>query len=135
MKSSTLIALSVSIAIIFIGSALLLGGRATSNSTNNADAESATTIVTGTTQTAQINVRGGYSPREIVAKADTPLTLTMHTQNTFDCSASVSIPAISYRANLPNTGDTPIQIPAQKAGTTIRGTCGMGMYNFSVRFE
>lgn len=86
-------------------------------------------------QVIEINVKGGYSPRVSIAKADVPTILKMKTNGTFDCSSSVVIPSIGYRNNLPSSGETEIEVPAQSAGTTLQGMCEMGMYNFQVKFN
>ncbi|MEI7750125.1 MAG: cupredoxin domain-containing protein [Candidatus Moraniibacteriota bacterium] len=86
-------------------------------------------------QIIEIAVKGGYSPKSITAKAGVPTVLRFVTDNTFDCSSSLSIPAINYRNNLPRTGTTDVDVPAQTAGTTLRGACSMGMYSFTVDFE
>ncbi|MCX6733311.1 MAG: cupredoxin domain-containing protein [Candidatus Peregrinibacteria bacterium] len=86
-------------------------------------------------QVISITARGGYSPKISVAKADIPTTIRMKTQGAFDCSSSVVIPSIGYQGYLPPTGETNIEVPAQKAGTTLQGMCGMGMYRFQIQFS
>ncbi len=92
------------------------------------------TIVDGT-QIIEITAKGGYFPRSTVAKADMPTILRVKTEGTFDCSSSISIPDLNYRANLEPSGVTKIEIPPQKSGTSFDGFCAMGMYNFEVDFE
>jgi hypothetical protein len=36
---------------------------------------------------------------------------------------------------LPATGVTDFEIPAQTSGSTIHGTCGMGMYRLQINFQ
>ena len=86
-------------------------------------------------QTIEISAKGGFSPRATTAKADTPTTLKIKTSGTFDCSSSVSIPKLGYQTNLPPTGETVIDVPPQKAGSTLTGLCSMGMYSFTIRFQ
>lgn len=86
-------------------------------------------------QIIEINAKGGYSPRATVAKAGQPTILRIKTNATFDCSSSLRIPAIGYSKNLPATGTTDIELPAQNAGTTLKALCSMGMYNFSINFQ
>lgn len=93
------------------------------------------TSVTDGKQLIEINVKGGYSPRETVAKAGVPTTLRFVTKGSFDCSTAVTIPAIGYEGNLPMTGNTDVEIPAQDANTTLEGYCAMGMYFFDIRFQ
>ena len=86
-------------------------------------------------QIIEINAKGGYLPRNTIAKANTPTAIKIITQGTFDCSSAVVIPSLGYRKNLPPSGETFIQIPPQKEGSTLQGLCAMGMYNFSVKFN
>lgn len=86
-------------------------------------------------QEIDITARGGYSPKNIQAKANMPLTIHMKTKGTFDCSSSVLIPALNYSGYLPATGTVDIPVPPQTAGTTMRGMCSMGMYHFSITFS
>jgi plastocyanin domain-containing protein len=64
-----------------------------------------------------------------------PTILKMDTQGTFDCSSSLTIPALGIMKALPPSGETEIEIPPQNAGTTMHGLCAMGMYNFAVNFN
>ena len=86
-------------------------------------------------QVITVNVRGGYSPQISNAKAGVPTTLRLVTNGTFDCSAAISIPALGYRANLPQSGTTEVNIPSQATGSSVAGTCAMGMYNFKLNFN
>ena len=61
------------------------------------------TIVEGK-QIIEIKANSGYSPRLISAKAGIQTTIKMETLNTFDCSASLVIPEISYQKFLKPTG-------------------------------
>jgi hypothetical protein len=86
-------------------------------------------------QIIDITARVGYSPRVVVAKAGVPTILRMTTDNTYDCSASLAIPKISYREFLPSSGVVEIPISAEQAQGTLDGLCAMGMYNFQIRFK
>lgn len=86
-------------------------------------------------QIIALEAKGGFSPTVSIAKAGIPSVLQISTNGTYDCSSAVSIPSLGYRENLPATGVANVEIPAQKAGTTINGTCSMGMYSFSISFE
>ena len=92
------------------------------------------TIVDGK-QFVDITAKGGYSPRVIVAKAGVPTTLRVTTNGTFDCSASVVIPKLSYQKFLQPSGTENIDIPAEQATGTLQGLCAMGMYNFQIKFQ
>ncbi len=102
--------------------------EASGGSANNVTMEDGKQIVA-------ITAKGGYSPKVSSAKADIPTIIRMKTRGAFDCSSSVVIPSIGYQGYLPPTGETNINIPAQKAGTTLQGMCGMGMYRFQIQFS
>jgi len=128
-------AISVVIAGMLIGVAILYsapgagsGGKASAPSVDNVS-------VAGGVQIVEIGVKGGYSPRATVAQAGIPTVLRMKTNNTYDCSSALSIPSIGYRAYLPASGETNIDVPAQKSGAVLEGICAMGMYHFSVAFD
>lgn len=86
-------------------------------------------------QIIALEAKGGFSPTTSIAKAGIPSVLQISTNGTYDCSSAISIPSLGYRENLPATGVANVEIPAQEAGTTINGTCSMGMYSFSISFE
>jgi len=86
-------------------------------------------------QVIEINAKGGYSPRITTAKAGIPTVIKMKTNGSFDCSSALVIPSLDYRNNLPLSGETLIDVPAQKAGTKLQGLCAMGMYNFLIEFN
>jgi len=92
------------------------------------------TIVNGI-QIVDITAKGGYSPRVVVAKAGIPTVVRIATRDTFDCSASVVIPKLSYQKFLRSSGTEEIQITAKQATGTLQGLCSMGMYNFKIKFE
>ncbi len=99
-----------------------------------ASGQSNVSIVDGK-QVIQIDAKGGYAPRNTVAKANMPTTLNVQTSGTFDCSSALVIPSMKYRTNLPPSGTTAIDLPPQSAGTTLQGVCAMGMYGFAIAFE
>ena len=131
MKQSTIIALIIGGAFV-IGAFFLSQGKTTTSAAvapvNNVTIENGKQIVT-------ISAKGGYSPRISKAKADMPTTLRISTNGTFDCSSSLNLPSMNYQKNLPATGVTDVELPAQKAGSTFEGLCGMGMYRFQITFE
>lgn len=87
------------------------------------------------TQIIRILARGGYSPRQISAKAGMPVRIEMETKGTYDCSSVFVIPSLKYQKRLPPTGVTVIDVPAQKSGSSLTGLCGMGMYSFEIEFN
>ncbi len=124
---------SILVAGVLIGGSILLTTKQSSGDSASASVDNVS-VVDGT-QIIALTAKGGYSPRITKAKADMPTVLKVNTKGTFDCSSSIAIPSLGYRGNLPLSGATDIPIPPQKSGTTIRGLCGMGMYDFSINFE
>ena len=86
-------------------------------------------------QIIAITARGGYAPKVTEAKAGIPTIIKVDTKGTFDCSSALTIPDLDYRKNLPPSGETLIDVPPQKPGSVIWGTCSMGMYSFSINFN
>lgn len=95
---------------------------------------STVSIVDGT-QIIDISAKGGYSPRKVAAKANMPTILRVSTRGTFDCSASLVIPKLSYQKLLQSSGTEDIAISAEQAQGTLQGLCAMGMYNFQITFQ
>ena len=85
-------------------------------------------------QIIEIRAKGGYQPRQSLAKAGLPTILRFDTNGTFDCSSSVRIPSLNISQILPQSGSTDIDIGNPKTAT-LYGTCGMGMYPFEVDFQ
>lgn len=86
-------------------------------------------------QYVTINARGGYSPRITYAQAGMPTRLIVKTNDTYDCSVALVIGSIGYQKILPQTGEEIIDVGTNQVGSSLRGTCGMGMYNFAVDFN
>lgn len=131
MNVSMLIAVIIS--VILIGWAISYTGA--KQGSGIASAGAATSTIIDGKQFIDITAKGGYSPRVVVAKAGMPTTIRMTTNGTYDCSATVVIPKLSYRQFLQPSGTATIDIPADQATGTLQGLCGMGMYNFQIRFQ
>ncbi len=127
-------ALSILIAGVLIGGAIILTGGNKNKTARIEQATNNVTVIDGR-QIITINAKGGYSPRITTAKAGMPTLIKVATNGTFDCSSALTIPSIGYRANLSPSGVTDVEVPPQKAGTRLQGLCAMGMYNFSVNFN
>jgi plastocyanin domain-containing protein len=126
--TSTIIAIAFVAGAIFLVNAGLAQNIGQNTSVNNVS------IVEGK-QIIEINAKGGYFPHVSSAKADLTTIIRMKTSNTFDCSSYLVIPSVGFRGSLPQTGAIDIPIPPQKSGSVIQGLCGMGMYNFQIKFE
>jgi plastocyanin domain-containing protein len=85
-------------------------------------------------QTIEITAKGGFEPATSIAKAGYPTTLKITTNGTYDCSSIVSIPELNIRQNLPANGITNIDLGTRGVGV-LNGTCGMGMYPFTIDFR
>lgn len=125
-----------SIIISLVMSVLLIGGAfwlTTRSLAGGAEGTSAASVVDGT-QYIDISAKGGYSPRIVTAKAGMPTVLRVKTSGTFDCSASLVIPKLSYQKFLQPSGTEEIAISPEQAQGTMQGLCAMGMYNFQIQF-
>lgn len=131
MSAKTTAIVIIAIGLLVAAFILLLGPINTSESKGTVDNVS---IVDGK-QIVEIGAKGGYQPKNSIAKADIPTVLRVETRGTFDCSSALAIPDIGYRENLPPSGVTEINIPPQKSGAVLQGLCGMGMYTFKVKFQ
>ncbi|MEK6752966.1 MAG: sulfite exporter TauE/SafE family protein [Chloroflexota bacterium] len=77
----------------------------------------------------------GYFPTTLKAPAGKDFTLNLVTNQTYSCARDFVIPALNYYELLPDTGSVQVNIPAQKAGSTLFFTCSMGMYTGQIVFE
>lgn len=138
----------VLLSIVIIGLLFLIFSKSNSSDSNSsnssstsyadASASQATPANNVTTEDGKqiitIDVKGGYNPKVSSAKAGVPTVLRFKTNGAFGCASSIYLPSMSYRTNLPLSGNTDIPLPTQKAGV-FRGMCGMGMYNFIINFQ
>ncbi|MFA6079938.1 MAG: hypothetical protein WC753_00450 [Candidatus Gracilibacteria bacterium] len=127
-------ALSIVIALVLIaiiGFVMIQSSGGSATGTNTAS----NVVIRDGVQYITVEARGGYSPRTTIAKGGMPTKLIMKTDNTYDCSSALIIRAANYRGMLPQTGETEIDLGTPKAGTKVPGTCGMGMYSFSLSFQ
>lgn len=126
-------AISLAVSVVAIGWALWLAS-ANPGAGSGSTAVPAAVMVDGK-QIIELTAKGGYSPRVVVAKAGVPTVLRVTTRGTFDCSASVVIPKLSYQKFLQPSGTEDIAISAEQAQGTLQGLCAMGMYNFQIKFQ
>jgi len=75
-----------------------------------------------------------YSPAVIQAKAGQPYKLIIKSTDNKSCGRSLVIPDLNLQTTLPQTGESTIDIPAQKSGT-LKITCIMGMYHTQITFN
>lgn len=133
MPMDTRMVISIAISAVLIGWAFWLVSPKSGTNSETAAAPTAT-IVDGK-QVIDIRAKGGYSPRVVIAKAGVPTILRVATNGTFDCSASLVIPKLSYQKFLQPSGTEDIAISAEQARGTLQGLCNMGMYNFQIKFQ
>lgn len=141
--------LFVKIAAIFIvvmavlsinGGLNLLGSPfsydAIKQSLSTKDSSTQSTTIDPNAESLTINVTSyNYEPATQNAKANTPYQLKLVTNNTSGCGRYFVIPALKQNKVLPETGTETMNIPAQPAGSTLRLTCSMGMYNAQIQFN
>lgn len=81
----------------------------------------------GGVQMIEIEVRGGYRPAAVRARAGVPLRIVFRREDEDACSERVVFSAPRLDRHLALSGTTIIELPAQPAGE-VRFTCGMGRY-------
>ncbi|MGD0766296.1 MAG: cupredoxin domain-containing protein, partial [Dehalococcoidia bacterium] len=108
-KAPAILASIIAAALVALVAVVLLSRGGTSTTAGNT-APTNVSIVGGN-QLIEIGAKGGFSPRNTTAKADTPTTLKIKTNGTYDCSSSVNIPKLGYRTSLPPTGETAVNVP------------------------
>lgn len=121
-------ALVISAGIIFFGISKLPNKTDTTNgAAQNGEIKNGVQYIT-------VKAKGGYSPKVSTAKSGIPTKLIIKTDGTYDCSASLVIRQLGFQKILSQTGEEIIDIGVPNAGKTLQGICGMGMYNFLIKF-
>lgn len=132
MNKPVIISIIVS-GLLIVGTLWFVSGKSSNNT--NAGGDTSTVSLIDGKQIIDILAKGGYSPRVVSAKSGIPTTLRIKTNGTFDCSASLVIPNLSYQKFLQPSGTEEIAIASEQAQGTLRGLCAMGMYNFQIKFQ
>lgn len=135
MKNIITITGTALVVIIVVGFFLAKGKNdgSVTNTLTTDSTSNAVTIENGT-QYITITAKGGYTPRTVTAKANTPTVIRMKSAGAFDCSASVVIPDLQFEKYLQPQETAEIPVPLEKTQGTLKGLCSMGMYNFEIRF-
>lgn len=92
------------------------------------EASSATAVVTGNEQSANIIVNGGYNPAVLVLKKGIPAKLTFNRHDPSTCLEKVVFPDFGINADLPQNKDVALSIDTSKAGE-FNYACGMNMFH------
>jgi plastocyanin domain-containing protein len=122
------VALVIGLGVIFFGGS--------QNGTESASTQSGQNVeIKDGIQYITIDAKGGYSPRVSSAQADIPTKLIVKTNGTYDCSSALVIRSIGYQKILSQTGEEIIDIGVSQTGSSVQGTCSMGMYSFIVNFS
>ncbi len=123
--------ISIIIAVVLIGGVFVIGRNTNSPRSDTAN-QNNVSVVDGK-QIVEISAKGGYQPRKSLAKAGIPTIVRFKTNGTFDCSSSVRIPSMNITRNLPQNGSLDVDLGTQQV-STLKGSCGMGMYPFEIEF-
>jgi plastocyanin domain-containing protein len=76
-----------------------------------------------------------YTPAVMRAKSGLPINLVVSTKNVHGCASSLVIPTLNMQRLLGPTDMQSIFIPPQSAGSVVKLTCVMGMYNAQIDVE
>lgn len=134
MKYTILIILS----LITVGM-LLFFAINSSNGKQNSDVKAGTTNTVVEENGKQIinvtSTSGGYFPQEVSAIANKETVLRLESKNSYGCERSFRIPSLNITEILPQEGITEIELGKPEKGEKILGSCSMGMYTFTIKFE
>lgn len=95
------------------------------------DSKTGTSKVANNHQTANITVKGGYSPQRIVLKKGVPATVNFHMKDNTACLSHVVFADLGVNADLTKQPITKINIPTDQA-KTFNFACGMDMFHGQV---
>ena len=99
----TIISIIISAGVVF--AAIFFANNRNSSGLPDSEPVAVSQVIDGK-QVIEIKAKGGYTPREILAKADVSTVIKIKTQGTFDCSSALVIPSLNYRSNLSPSGVT-----------------------------
>jgi plastocyanin domain-containing protein len=134
-KSSTIVIVSLILIIFTFTLVFLLRSNGGNPTDSNKLTQSSNVLISDNLQTISIEANdSGYAPTSTNAKADINTKLLLNSVAAYGCAQSLTIPKLGIKKILPNNGKAEVEIPAQKAGTKLLGTCSMGMYSFTINF-
>jgi uncharacterized protein len=127
---------SVNSGLTLMGSPLSVTNMIQSLKTSQAELASSAPIPQSDGVTLYLSAgNSGYAPKVLHARANTPITLNLLTDQTYSCSRSFVIPSLGVEKLLPSSGEETISIPSQPSGTVMAFTCSMGMYTGQIVFD
>lgn len=132
-----IIAISVT-AVVVIGVVVFFVMQKSNNgSVQQNTTQNISNAVTTESDTQYINItaKGGYTPRNVTAKANTKTVIRITSAGAFDCSSSVVIPDLNYENYIQPQQTVEIPVPLEKTTGRLQGLCSMGMYNFAINFQ
>ena len=92
-------------------------------------------VIENNTQIITVRAKNGYLPAETTAKAGIPTILRLQTENTYDCSAAISIPQVNINQVLAATEQKDYYIGKREENSIITGSCSSGSGGFTIKFE
>lgn len=104
----------------------------------NTDAAAISTAPTAPQQTIDVTIQvtdDGYEPANLKAPANTALRITFAAGDVYSCASAIVFPSLKKSVYLRSNEKKTIEIPPQKAGTTVRYSCAMGMYTGRISIQ
>ena len=87
----------------------------------------------GGVQRVRVEVKGGYTPSVVRVRADAPVRLEFHRDETNPCTEEVVLPDFGIRTFLPPHRTTPVSFTPAEG--TYEFACGMGMVRGTIIAE
>ena len=132
MKTTT--ALTILFALGLFTFFVFSGGSPIQNPESTSTTANANVSMVNGQQIVLIKAKGGYRPEVSEVKAGIPTVIRFETKATYDCSSIIRIPSLGIDQDLPASGQTDIAVGSLSAGT-LQGSCGMGMYRFTLNVK
>ncbi len=86
-------------------------------------------------QIIEFIAKNGYTPNQIIAKANIQNKIRVITKNTYDCSGVLHMPLAGINNyTLKPSGVTEFDLAPQKAGVKITGSCSSGANYIEITF-
>lgn len=120
--------------LIFVSGLSMISCKAKAPDASNKNNSGSVTI-SGGKQIIEVVAKGGYSPKNIEAKAGLPTILVMKSEGAYGCERAFYLPDFKISKLLPENGKTEFDLGTPAKGTEIVGLCSMGMYYFQILFN